>query len=283
LIGIVFPSGPVQSTRFNQGLELLGNLPFRIFPVKQADTEYLAGNDARRTESLVSAINDEEITIILAARGGYGAIRLDHKRLRTALHKKPKPLIGFSDITILLELWRQAGVVSYHGPVLTQLPLLETESLQYALEFLANPSLKLCKMPKLSPLFQCGNQEELAGELLGGNLATFCSMTGTSCEPDYKDKLVILEDVNEPPYKIDRMLNHLLLSTNIKQAKSLIMGSFSGCQHPKGIFVDLIKKYHLNLPLFAGFPAGHQKSNFIFPYGKTVKFSLEKNIDSVDC
>ena len=272
-IAIVYPSGKISDTKFISAKRLFKNKEIKVFQPPLSDVAYLASNDQNRLNSIVNALKDRETTLLLAARGGYGALRLDFKQIKNTLEKFPKPIFGFSDITVLHALWSKTGFKSVHGAVFSQLPYLEPKDLNLNLNLLRK--LEIIIEEKIQPTSNF-NHQVLSGKLFGGNLATLETLVGTEIEPNFKNKIVFFEEIGEPAYKIDRMINHLFLSTNLKQAKALILGDFINCiDFNLKIFTDLINKYNPEIPLFYGFPSGHKNRNVPLLFGETATISSE--------
>jgi muramoyltetrapeptide carboxypeptidase len=267
-VAVIAPAGPFDRDSFEAGLAILAGR-YRV----QYDSgiferhRYLAGSDARRLMELNAALGDPSIRAVFCARGGYGTLRL----LR---HLTPgpfdKPLIGFSDITALHQWVQRQGHVSIHGPVLTQLGRLgeSTWTRLFALLESSSPAAALHG----SDTFVDGVAE---GRLLGGNLSVFTRLLGTQYLPPLDNSLLLLEDVAERPYRLDRMWTHLELAGVFQKVRGIVLGSFTQCDDRDADYTSTQVLRELaeatGLPCVAGFPIGHGDVNEPVPLGTHVR------------
>lgn len=274
-VRVIAPSGPVDTKRFDAGIQILANRYEPTFDSTTvlARTGYLAGDDAVRLESLHEALADESCRAIFLARGGYGLMRLLLDVDRTLLVSSPKPIVGFSDATVLLVLCAETGVASIHGPVVSQLadlPASDVESLFSLLES-TEPRVLESGLTGLVP----GRAE---GRLIGGNLEVLSRLIGTPFEPDFSDAILFLEEVNELPYRIDRQLTHLELAGVFDRIGALVVGELCGCdrivdgmiEEPTGDEVVAERLARFGIPVVLGGSFGHGKRNIALPFGTRV-------------
>jgi muramoyltetrapeptide carboxypeptidase len=256
-IAVVAPSSPFDRERFERGVRALSSLGLvpqfseRVFEAR----DYLAGDDASREVELRAALEGPAKAIVLA-RGGYGALRFATRLdgLKTA-----KPIIGYSDATVLHEVWWRAGVPSIHGPMCTQLGE-EASALERLRRLLFGAPAGAVEWTHRSPVQRKSRAE---GILRGGNLASLASLCGTALQPDFRDAIVLLEDLNEPPYRLDRLLTQLLLSGAFDGARGFAVGDLVGPGEPSGGREEAVAERlaTLDVPISFGAPFGHAGRN----------------------
>ena len=238
---------------------------------------YLAGDDERRLLELNRAIADPTLRAIFCARGGYGTLRLLEKlELRhpsgqsiTAQPVMSPLLVGFSDITALHQWQQRDGLISIHGPVLTQLGRLGPRTSERLFSLLESPAP--AEALQGTTTFVEGTA---TGPLLGGNLSVFTRLLGTPFMPALQGAVLLLEDVGERPYRLDRMWMHLELAGVFRQISGIVLGSFTGCEERDESFTaeELLRELAVatGLPCAAGFPIGHGDVNEAVPLGVRV-------------
>ncbi len=267
-VAVIAPSGPFDKPSFEKGLAILSSRYAPVFSESMFTSHrYLAGVDDRRYAELVAAVNDPDIKAIFTARGGYGATRL----LLRSLPVVRKPLVGFSDITAL-HAWAQGhGVRSLHAPVLTQLGKQPQQVVDRMFSWLENPR----PPPSLQgdTAYVKGAAE---GPLLGGNLAVLSRLIGTPWMPKLKGAILLLEDVGERPYQLDRIWTHLRLSGAFDGVAGIALGEFTGCEERDDVgysSVDVISELadDLAIPCAAGFGIGHGDINWPVALGARVR------------
>jgi muramoyltetrapeptide carboxypeptidase len=225
---------------------------------------------ARRFEEIWC---DPEVKAVMAVRGGYGCLKLLPHLNLTHLGASPKRLVGFSDLTNLLwDLHRRLGLVTFHGPNVAQLPDLTSGARQSLLASLTAPGPRAAAWDDLTILIP-GAAE---GTLAGGNLTTLCHLVGTPFAPQLRGYLLFLEDHNEPLYRLDRMLHHLLLAGVLEGVKGVILGAFTNCGSTEGLQeVCAAALEPLGVPVLAGLPLGHQPDNHTLPLGARARLDSE--------
>jgi muramoyltetrapeptide carboxypeptidase len=265
---VVALSSPFERERFERGLARLAR---RYTPVLDAHlfdaVRYLAGPDAVRAEALRRALGDAEVKAVFCARGGSGAGRL--LPLLDVAETPPKLLVGFSDATVLHAALQAQGRASIHAPVVTQLadqPESVVERLFQLLEGgLPGP---LTGATALVP----GVAE---GPLLGGNLATFATLLGTPWLPDTRGAVLLLEEDNEQPYRLDRLWTHLRNAGVFAGLAGIALGDFTACERPGADFTarDILRTLaeETRLPCALGFPVGHGPVNTPLSLGTRVR------------
>jgi len=230
---------------------------------------YLAGTDAERLEDFQQAINDANIKAIICARGGYGSTRIIDRLDFAPLTRYPKWVVGFSDITAIhLALFRY-GMESIHGtmPVLFAKPDAGS-SLSSLKEALFGSNVVL-----IAKKFERNKPGSGRGEVVGGNLSLIVDSLGTPSEPDLCGKILILEEIDEYLYKIDRMLVQLKRSGKLHELAGLILGHFTDIQDTTLPFGESVEDIVLNAvsdyryPVAFGFPTGHENPNLAWPHG----------------
>lgn len=271
-VGIIAPAGPVRNeSDFSTGLKILTEMGFKT--KYRSDIlrhhDYLAGTDPERLSELHELWRDPEIKAILAVRGGYGCLRLLPELDFSLIRQHPKMLIGFSDLTVLLTAVQQkTGLTTFHGPMLTTLPRSDRDSRKAFFNMLTGRAKPEIKTKGLEIL----RGGEARGRLLPGNLTTLVHLLGTPYEPDWRNAVVVLEDIGEAPYRIDRLLTHLGAAGRLEQIAGLILGDFDQCGEPETIWqraLDLLA--HRSIPIWANFPCGHGSRNLIMPVGAEVQ------------
>lgn len=268
-IAIVAPAGPVRNeAEFRHGLQILTEMGFRTRyrPDILRQEGYLAGNDQQRLAELHDFWQDQEVRAIMAVRGGYGCLRLLPKLDLGLIQGQPKMLIGFSDLTVLLcAVEQQTGLVTFHGPMLTTLGRCHRDSLEALGNLLLGKPQREIRTKTLEIL----RNGQARGRLLVGNLTCLTHLIGTPFEPDWRNRIVVLEDISEAPYRIDRLLTQLKLAGRLEEIAGLVLGSFAQC----GDDVELIWNRALELladqaiPVWANFPVGHGSNNLALPTG----------------
>jgi muramoyltetrapeptide carboxypeptidase len=259
-IDVVAPSSAFEREKFERGIRALrqiGLVP-RFDDAIFTRTGHLAGDDARRKRELEEAFRSDAKAMILA-RGGYGLLRFAAE-LRSVPRKL---LIGYSDTTVLHELWRRAGVPSIHGPMCTQLGEDPGELQRLG-------TLLFGELPKpISWTPRTARNGRSEGPLAGGNLATLASMCGTPLQPQFRGAIVLLEDLNEPPYRLDRLLTQLLLNGALDGAKGFVIGDlFVPGEDPAGREEAVAERLtRLNVPVVFGAPFGHAGRNQPVAFG----------------
>ena len=275
VIRVVAPSGPVPREGFARGIERLGaRYSIRHDEGLFARDGFLAGPDERRLDELRDALHDPEARAVVMARGGYGLGRLLPFLDPAWLHARPVPLVGFSDGTALLAYAQRAGVVAVHGPVVTQLGGLPDDDQAALFRLLEEPSpgLLLKDLEGVVP----GRAQ---GPLVGGNLEVFSRLLGTPFMPDVEGAILLLEDLGERPYRIDRLLTHLDSAGVFSAVAGVVVGDFSGCVEPEATrasqptAVEVIEERlsRLAIPVAIGAPVGHGTRNVALPHGAMVE------------
>jgi len=251
---------------------------------------YFSNDDEFRANELNNAFADPSIDAILCARGGYGTTRILDRLDYKLIAQHPKPLIGFSDITALINVIQlKTGLIGFHGPVGSS---LNNEFSRTTLNTMlqGKSSSFTIKSPTTIPEKELNNKEyerytivpgEAQGNSVGGSLTLICSLMGTPYELDFKNKIVFIEDIGEKPYRIDRMLTQLLSNNSFKQAAGIVFGVCIGCDVTtneggfflKEVIMDRIQP--LNIPSFYGMSFGHIPENVTLPIGAKVAINTE--------
>ena len=237
--------------------------------------KYLAGRDDERVADLMEAFSDGRTRAVFCARGGYGCSRLLDRLDYDKIARNPKILLGHSDTTALhLALYARLGLVGFTGALAT-LDLgagSRTSFTQGSLWRTLTSTAPLGALPARS--MQVLAPGRARGRLLGGCLSLLCSLLGTPFLPDFKGAILLLEDIGERPYQIDRMLNQLRLAGILSQVSGIVLGQFKDCfTGPRKacsltlaqIVKDLARD--LRIPIVAGFPYGHFRRRFVLPLG----------------
>lgn len=258
-VGIIAPSGVVEN--FDEGV--IKNffehqkIDVVIFPSVKSKFRYMAGYDDVRLNDLHNAFLDKTIDTIICARGGYGAIRLLDKIDYKLISKNKKSFIGFSDITaLLISFYKNSNLLSFHGKMAINgiLKMNDTEFLKYKKD-IEKPNFK----------------SNLNGGILwGGNLATIVSLFGSNNYIPNEDIILFIEDINEPDYKIDKMLTQILRHKSLKEKiKGVIFGEFIGA----GKYLDEIQQEFINklsVPYEINLNITHGENNITVPFGLKI-------------
>jgi muramoyltetrapeptide carboxypeptidase len=270
-IGLFAPSGPISEENFRAGLRILEDMGFNVkyrrdILRRQA---YLAGSDEERAGELSELWCDPEIKALLAVRGGYGALRLLPLLDMELFRAIRKPLIGFSDITILhAALHRHSGLCTFHGPMLSTLPKCDRPSQEAFFNMLTGHAPEHIK-PKGLEILRHGSAQ---GILRGGNLTNLTHLVGTDYEDTLADSILLLEDVGEAPYRIDRLLTHLHSAGRLSQLAGIILGDFIDCGDVELVWNRVLELLAgSTIPIWGNFPAGHGNRNEILPLGVEVE------------
>jgi muramoyltetrapeptide carboxypeptidase len=230
--------------------------------------DYLSGSDAERLQDLNAALADDRVDAVWCVRGGYGAMRLLPHVDWASLTRRPRALIGFSDVTALhAAASTRCGIITYHGPTARgSLTEFSRTSLVRAVVEARDP----CGVAVGARTVRGGRAH---GRLVGGNLPLLAALAGTPYAPDYRNALVILEDIGEPAYRIDRMLRQLMLSGAFEHVAGLVVGHFtepgSGYEFSLDTLDALLGEMAdvAGVPVIAGVPLGHIDDQWTFPLG----------------
>jgi muramoyltetrapeptide carboxypeptidase len=243
-VAIVTPSsayGGLADTDW--GVEIVKALGFKpkVFPHVGEATRYLAGPDEHRAADLNAAFADSSVDAIFCLHGGYGASRILPLLDYESIKKNPKVLLGYSDITALLNaIHRLTGLVTFHGPVGSEQQTDYTLASFRKVLMTAQPAGRVAEppAPKGPPKEIFVDKEnwiyKLApgkgkGRLVGGNISVFSTLVGTPFEPELKGRILFLEEVGEDPYRIDRWLTQFLLTGKLSGLAGVALGKFSRC------------------------------------------------------
>ena len=282
-IGIMCPSGFMPEEKYSTCIRVLKEWGYKV---KEGSTlksqyHYFSGTDEERLNDLQQMMDDDEVKAILFARGGYGLTRIIDSINFKKFKKRPKWMVGYSDITLLhCHILKQYKIPSLHAPMAAAFNDGGQEN-QYIL------SLKSALAGKKAsidiPFYQLNKMGQAIGKLVGGNLSLLAHITGTKSQVKMKGKILLIEDIGEYIYHIDRMMYQLKRSGQLDELAGLIVGGFTDMKDtviPYGKEVyeminDLVKEY--TYPVCYHFPVGHQTENFALKVGVEHHLYVEEN------
>lgn len=283
---IAAPASPPDPRKLDRGVRFLRDLGLSpvVSPGNYLRHGYLAGNDSQRIDDLHSAIMDDSIRAIFCARGGYGSPRLLSRIDYSLMRTHPKILVGFSDVTALLSaFFTLSGVVTFHGPVLAgdqMTPFTLAHLKQQLFGFEGSLTWPGQIETIHSPLPQ---HTSLSGTSFGGCLSILSSLCGTPYHSSCRNQVIFIEEVNEAPYRIDRLMNHLLQAGWFSTTKAIVMGSLTGCTQrsddpePTLDIPDIIRELfgQSRTPVFSYPMFGHINETITFPIG--ISLTINRN------
>lgn len=281
-MGVAALSGPILPERLEAGIEGLRRLGFE--PVladnllSRSRHDLFAGSDEERLAGFHRLAADPDVRAILFARGGSGLLRILPGLDWELLRRHPRAYVGYSDLTpFLLEVVRRLGLVTFHGPLVAgelARGLAPDEEASF-LDALAG------RYPLALPFRSWLRQPDgpIQGPLLGGCLSLLASTLGTPWFPDLEGAILFWEDVNEAPYRIDRLLTHLRLSDNLGRIAGMIVGHVDGPGAPGMDWPSLVSDSlsGLDVPVAWGLESGHLQPNWTLPLG------LPARLEGDDC
>lgn len=279
-VAIISPSFSVDQIKIETAVKFLENWGLRVRIGKYAFRERgpFAGTDRQRMSDLQEVTNNNKIKAVFCSRGGYGMLRIIDKIDFSLLRKYPKWYIGFSDVTVL-HLWLNAiyGLVTVHGemPVNYNNPAKTAETLTSLHDALFGPGCNIGWTGRSL------HADTVSGELIGGNISLLYSLIGTPADPDTRGRILVIEEVGEYLYRLDRMLLSLKLAGKFKGLAALIAGGFRDIEETTkpwrktsyDLIKDIVSEYHY--PVFFNFPAGHIDDNRSFYSGKTARINVK--------
>jgi len=295
-IALVAPASPVKRRRIELAIERLEAKGFHIklYGDLYRKHGYLAGDDSTRAEELMAAFADPEVVAIFPARGGTGVTRLLDLLDYNVIRRHPKIVAGFSDITALhLALQSQTGLVTFHSPhpmdgIGVPDGLSELSARTYWRALLADEysdqngyEIPLTDQERESIVTLYPGKA--TGRLVGGNLALVVALMGTPYEIDTHENILLLEDINEQPYRIDRALSQLKLAGKLDTLAGVLLGQFTDCvasPNKASLALDEVFQGYfgeLDIPVMQNFPTGHCRNN------ATLPLNVEVEIDADEC
>lgn len=286
-IGIVSPSGPLSEADLEKGLEPFRKRGYRIVLGEHvlARRGYLAGTDEQRARDLMAMFAREDVDAVVCSRGGYGAARLIPLLDPAVFRNHPKLFVGYSDVTVL-HLWLQnhVGLVSLYAPMpITMTRTIPDHAMEVFWRALEVPE-PLGELPTWEAPYRTIQGGKAQGRITGGCLCLMADSIGTAYEMDTRDALVVIEDVDEAPYRVDAMLNHLRLAGKWDACAGIAFGEDTRWeQHvadkdssltPDEILDDYFGS--LGKPVIAGFPFGHILDPLTLPYSVLAELDADR-------
>jgi muramoyltetrapeptide carboxypeptidase len=279
-IGIVAPASNIKQDFLDEGCRELERLGFktRYRPDITTSYRYFSGTRQRRLNEFLEMLKNPDIGAIFCARGGYGSGQLIPDIDLDVIRNNPKIICGSSDITMLLNWIDHAGVVSFHGPMVATAIRQGTVGYDRSLMLDLLQGKKAARFPTDSTKILRSDRAE--GRLIGGCLSVVVAALATKNEIDTRDSILILEDQDEKPYRIDRMITQLKLAGKFDQVRGVIFGEMLNCiQHAnqgytlEEVIIDLLSDF--TFPILYGFATGHtSRANVIVPFGVRARLDL---------
>ncbi len=280
-VALVCPSGPLAGpedlAHAEANCRAMGWEPVPGAAVLARDG-YLAGTDQQRLDDFNAALRDDSIAGIWCVRGGYGAMRLLEGIQYDVLRHHPKTLMGYSDVTALhAAIGMRCNLVTYHAPVArAALTPFTRDSLERAVVQRVDP----CGTAPGARTLRGGRAQ---GRLVGGNLALLAALSGTAFAPDYEDAIVVLEDVNEDVYRVERMLLTLRLGDAFATCTGLVFGAFTNTKEERADrggsrTLDAVLQEVadlLRVPCVSGVPVGHIDDQWTVPLGAHAQLDAD--------
>lgn len=280
-VAIIAPASPSDKNLIDKCITSLNELGLNVVVGESCLSEhgFLSGTDDIRAKDINCMFSNKNIKGIFALRGGYGCARLLNLIDFKLIKKNPKIFVGYSDITALhIAINQKSKLITYHGP------MISTELIKGLDEYSADYYQKfIFGYEKVEELFNPeGDNLEIintgiaTGQLVGGNLSSICSSLGTKYEINTKNKILFLEEIEEVPYKVDRMLTHLKQSGKLKDVNGIILGAFTNCIAPNNkkslslqeVFNEIILP--LKKPTISNLVCGHCLPTLTLPLGAKV-------------
>ncbi len=275
-VGVAAPAGAFDHDRFRRGLTAIEKMGFNVFVPDGVfqKTRYLAGTDERRAEEIHDLFRDPDIKAVLCARGGFGSLRLLPLLNFGLIQKNAKIVAGFSDVSVLLNvIFRKTGLVTFHAPVVTSLAEAGPETVKSMKNVLTSGGCQECR--SRGPAIQSGTAE---GTVCGGNLASLCHLAGTPFQPNGEGRLLLLEDINEPAYRIDRMLTQMRLAGCLDNLAGVMLGCFENCGDERVLYEIIGEHVSPQIPVLAGFVVGHGDENLTLPLGIAATLDADEGV-----
>lgn len=287
MVGVIAPASPPNLENLERGIEFLQELGLTVKKGKSINeiNGYLAGSDQDRLEDLHEMFLNHDVKAIICACGGYGTGRLAANLDYEMIKQNPKIFWGYSDITFLhTAIRKETGLVTFHGPMLgsdigkKDIHPLSKKGFRQLFQ-----AIELIYTEELAPL-EVLVEGVAEGELIGGNLSLLVSTLGTKFEIETKGKLLFIEDVNEEPRSVDRMLNQLYMAGKLNDAAGIVVGDFCDCIPKSDLSLTLeevISHYVMlaNKPALKGFQIGHCNPHISIPLGVNAKLNtFEKRL-----
>ncbi|WP_175989374.1 LD-carboxypeptidase [Bacillus sp. Marseille-Q1617] len=284
-VGIVAPASPPKKEALEKAITFLEGLGLVVKMGSSVLNEYgyLAGTDEERAEDIHTMFSDSAINAIICACGGYGTGRLVSKLDYELIARNPKIFWGYSDITFLhTAIHQKTGLVTFHGPMLSSdvgLPDVHELTKQSFGQLFETKNVEFTH--KSSPLHTVveGNA---SGPVIGGNLTLLVSTLGTEYEVDTKGKIFFIEDIDEEPYKVDRMLNQIKMAGKFQDAEGIIIGDFKNCgpdKRKESLTLDQLFEEHIkpaDKPAMKGFLIGHSSPCLAIPVGSVGRMNTKE-------
>jgi muramoyltetrapeptide carboxypeptidase len=281
LVGVTCPASKMERQAAEYAASVIASWGLEVRLGETAGSRFhnFSGTDGQRLGELQHMLDDTDMRAIIFGRGGYGVIRLLDGLDFSAFRGRPKWLCGYSDITALhLHVHACCGIATIHSVMCSGITP-ETAEDPYV------ESLRRClageELAYAFPWHPLNRPGSCSGELIGGNLSLLANVSGTVSQPDTRGKILLLEDVGEYRYAVDRMLFNLKRSGWLNGLAGLVVGSFTDGrettepfgQSEQEMIWDKVKEY--DYPVAFGFPAGHQKENYALRFGMEHRLRLE--------
>ena len=283
VIGIAAPASGFDPDAFARGVAWLRARGFRVTYRRDihARHHYLAGPRSRRLAELQELLRDSEVKAVLFARGGFGVMHLLPDLDVVGLRETPRIVLGYSDLTPLLNwITRRTGLITFHGPLVAGFHETSEASLAQMLDMLTGAG----RIP--APLTCASASSGLrggvaTGRLCGGNLSLVAATLGTPYEIDTRGRILLLEEVGERPYRVDRLLTQLRLAGKLREAAGVAVGEMVDCVEPGGKgrpVVDIVREVCDDVPgpVVYGLPFGHGPENMTLPLGALAELDGDR-------
>lgn len=288
-IGVVCPASPEDSHLIDEKISEFENLGYKIKKGTHIYDRYgyLAGLDEDRAKDFQDIYCDGEVDAVISFRGGYGTMRmmpyLNYKKILSNY----KIFCGYSDLTILLNyLSNKYNMITFHSPMISSDFTYEDTLNSFLLTLMEGYKPYTIENPKGFTL-ESNTDISALGTLAGGNLSLICASLGTPYEMDFKDKILFIEEVDESPYAIDRMLTQLSLSGKLNECKGFILGQFTGCSlenYTRSLTLNQVleeKLFTLNKPILFNFMSGHDNPKLTLPIGAKIHLDCKNKMINV--
>ena len=285
IIRIVSPAKAISADLIDEAVSFLSKKGFQVTlgDCVTGQHYYFSGTDEERLKDFQSAVDDQDVDIILCARGGYGSIRIVDQIDYSPLHQKPKLIVGFSDITVFHHhIHRYLNIPTIHATMPLNFGQNSEESMTSLVRAM-NGQSNIYEIP--------GHNSNLAGKaegiLIGGNLAIIYTLIGTNSDIDFSNKILFIEEIGEYIYALDRMLWALDKAGKLSQLKGLIVGGMTNIRDTEVGFgmsvneVVLEKVSRYGFPVCFNFPAGHLADNRALVLGRNALLTVKKNMVSL--